>query len=387
MRHLMRTMAHRRARIPWERIVIHTKRKMGFGLMWALLLPLLSHAGDAPVEGSVNATFRDIRKITTKEGIEQQELVTIGGVPQWISIRSRDRSAPVLLVLHGGPGFTLSPVSDYYMRDWEEFFTVVQWDQRAAGKSYRSADKAALAPTLTIDRLVLDAEEMVEHLRKRLKQDRVVVLAHSFGTIIGVKLAARRPDLLHAYVGMGQFVDFMRSEELGYQQTLADARADQNKEAITQLEALAPFPDRARPERNLQNLGIERRWLAHYGGYFRAGGEGQHHAVARLSPTHTAEDLVTRQDAHNFIVENMWDQIPSVDLSKEIKFEVPILIMQGRYDRGTASALVDEWYANVQAPHKKLVWFEQSSHMVYEEEPGKLLMALVNDVLPLTRVR
>lgn len=362
------------------------QRKRWLVLLGTLLMPWLSHSAQSAPTSSEDA-FAEIRKITAKQGVQEQGFVTIGGVQQWISIRSRDRNAPVLLVLHGGPGFTLSPVSDYYMRDWEEFFTVVQWDQRASGKSYRSADKASLAPTLTIERLVLDAEEMVEHLRKRFDQERVVVLAHSFGTIIGVKLAARRPELLHAYVGMGQFVDFMRSEELGYAATLADARAAQNLEAVQQLEAIAPFPDRARPERNLQNLGTERRWLAHYGGYFKAGGEGHHHAVAMMSPMHTSEDLNTRQEAHNFIVENMWDELRDVHLNDTIKFSVPILIMQGRYDRGTSSPLVDEWFSQVRAPQKKLVWFEESSHMVYEEEPGKLLVALVNEVLPLARAR
>ena len=299
----------------------------------AALSPLLSHGSDL----SGNKSFRDIRKIATKAGIQQEELIEIGGVQQWISIRARDRNAPVLLVLHGGPGFTLSPVSDYYMRDWEEFFTVVQWDQRAAGKSYRREDRARLAPTLTIDRLVLDAEELADHLRKRFGHERIVVLAHSFGTIVGTKLAQKRPDLLHAYVGMGQFVDFKRGEKLGYEATLADARADKNQEAIDEFEALAPFPDMANPERNLRNLPRERRWLAHYGGYFKAGGFGSHESVARLSPTHSSADLEIRQEAHDFIVETMWDEVGTVSLLDHVKFAVPIVILQGRYDRGTSS--------------------------------------------------
>jgi proline iminopeptidase len=269
----------------------------------------------------------------------------------------------------------LSPVSYYYMRDWEEFFTVVQWDQRASGKSYRPEDEQALAPTLTIERMVRDTEEMIELLRKRFKHDRVVLLAHSFGTIVGVKLAERRPDLLHAYVGMGQFIDFMRGETLGYQTTLAAARAENNAEAIEQLEALAPFPDPDRPHRNLENLPTERRWLAQYGGYYRAGGVGHH------------DDLAARQRAHNFIVETMWPSLQALHLNETTRFQVPIIILQGRHDLGTPSALVDEWHASIEAPHKKLVWFEDASHMVYEEEPGKVLVTLVNEVLPLVKGR
>jgi pimeloyl-ACP methyl ester carboxylesterase len=210
-------------------------------------------------------------------------------------------------------------------------------------------------------------------------------VAHSFGTVLGVKVAQRRPDLLYAYVGMGQFVDAMRSEALGYEATLADARAEKNTEAIAALEAIAPFPDAARPERNLQNLATERRWLAHYGGYFRAGGLGQHHAVEQLSPMYTAADLQARQEAHDFIVQSMWKELGNVNLHDAVQFRVPIIIMQGRHDRGTSSALVKEWHGAVKAPYKKLIWFEESSHMVYEEEPGKLLVELATEVLPLTR--
>lgn len=352
-------------------------------LLCMLSMPSWSYASSS----SPNEVFRAIRKISTTGGIEQQELVNIGGVPQWISIRARDRNAPILLVVHGGPGFTLAPVSDYYMRDWEEFFTVVQWDQRGAGKSSRGEDRQRLAATLTIDRLVRDTEELIELLRTRFQRDRVVLVAHSFGTILGVKVAQRRPDLLYAYVGMGQFVDARRSEALGYEATMADARADKNAEAIAQLEAIAPFPDPTHPERNLQNLAIERRWLAHYGGYFRAGGAGQHYAVAQFSPTYSVAELQARQEAHDFILQAMWTELGGGDLSHDNKFDVPVIIMQGRHDRGTSSALVQEWHASVEAPYKKLIWFEQSSHMVYEEEPGKLLVALVNELLPLIRLR
>lgn len=354
-------------------------------LICLLVLPLWSYGSSA--NPTPNETFRDIRKITTKDGIEQQEFVSIGGTKQWISIRARHKNTPILLVVHGGPGFTLSPVSDYSMRDWEEFFTVVQWDQRGSGKSYRAEDKQAIAPTLTIDRLVLDTAEMIEHLRTRFHQDRVVLLAHSFGTIVGAMLAQQRPDLLYAYVGMGQFVNAMRGEKLGYEETLADARADKNEEAIKQLEAIAPFPDAVHPERNLQNLPKEREWLAHYGGYYAAGGMGHFYQIAQMSPTYSAAEMDTRQEAHNFVVETMWKDLAAVDLTKDLQFKVPVIIMQGRHDRGTPSALVKEWHESLKAPYKKLVWFDDSSHMLYEEEPGKLLVALVNDVLPLTRAK
>jgi pimeloyl-ACP methyl ester carboxylesterase len=79
----------------------------------------------------------------------------------------------------------------------------------------------------------------------------------------------------------------------------------------------------------------------------------------------------------------MWSELGQVSLMDATRFDVPVVIFQGRHDRGTSSALVGQWFATLKAPAKRLVWFEDSAHMVYEEEPGKTLVNLVNHVLPL----
>ena len=159
-----------------------------------------------------NEVFGGARAIVTADGISEQGLVPIGGIPQWISVRGRHKSNPLLLFLHGGPAFTVSPVSFYYMRDWEEQFTVVQWDQRGAGKTYAASDPEKIKDTMTVDRIVADAEELIGYLRQKYGKDRIVLMAHSFGTLLGLKLAQRHPDWFFAYVGMGQFTDALQSE-------------------------------------------------------------------------------------------------------------------------------------------------------------------------------
>lgn len=319
------------------------------------------------------------------DAVNEQGLVTIGGIPQWVSVRGRHRSKPLLLVLHGGPGFTLSPVSYHYMRDWEEHFTVVQWDQRGAGKTYAANDPKKIEATLSIDRMVADAQGLIGYLREKYQQDRIVLMGHSFGSLLGVKLAQRKPEWLHAYVGMGQVTDFERSEAEGYAATLAAAKADKNEKAVAALLAIAPFPDKKNPARNLENLGTERFWLATYGGYYRAGGFGHHEEISRSSPDYSAAELKTRDEAQGFSLKALWNEVSHISLMKATQFKVPVVILQGRHDRGTSSTLVDEWFATIEAPVKKLVWFEDSAHMVYEEEPGKTLVSLVNEVLPLVK--
>jgi len=354
---------------------------------WAALAAAIALVsfGSPAFATSPNEIMKNARHLVTKDAVDEQGLISIGGIPQWVSVRARHRGAPILLFLHGGPGFTVSPVSYYYLRDLEEYFTVVQWDQRGAGKTYAASDPAKVRPTMSIDRMVSDAEELIRYLTRTYHQPRVIVLAHSFGTILGTEVAQRHPELLYAYVGMGQFTDFEQSEALGYQETLADAERAHNEEAVRELRSIAPFPDKVHPERNLQNLGIERRWLAEYGGYYWPGGVGHNGEIASLSPDYTSDELKIRDEAQGFSDKALWDELGHVNLMDRTQFQVPVVILEGRHDRGTASALVATWFSHIKAPEKKLVWFEDSAHMVYEEEPGKLLVTLVNDVLPLAR--
>src|SRR5580704_13498941 len=107
------------------------------------------------------AIIADARKIVTPNGVERLQTMRIGGIEQWVSIRGADRRNPVLLHIHGGPGYVSIPMSWWFSRGWEEYFTVVQWDQRAAGKTHLLTAPAAIAPTLTPERMIADAEEMV----------------------------------------------------------------------------------------------------------------------------------------------------------------------------------------------------------------------------------
>lgn len=326
--------------------------------------------------------FRNAEQIQTPDGIQEQRFVRIGGIDQWISIRGRHRANPILLYLHGGPGFTSIPTEYFYRQGWEEYFTVVQWDQRGAGKTYGANDPAKLRPTMTVERMTDDAEELAATLRKTYGRQRIVLLGESWGTVLGVKLAQRHPDWFYAYVAIGQFVDFARSEALGYQATLAAARADHNQAAVTELEATAPFPDPQHPERNLQNLSRERRWLEWYDGDSRKNHDG---SIGSLSPDYSPQDQQAHSAGLDFGLQTLWGELSSVDLSVITQFGCPLVFLHGRDDLSTSATVLAQWYQTLQAPSKKLIWFEDSAHVLDQEEPGKVLVTLVQEVLPLTR--
>jgi proline iminopeptidase len=149
------------------------------------------------------AIIADARKIVTPDGVERLEKLRIGGLDQWASIRGTDKRNPVILLIHGGPGYISMPMSWWFTRGWEEYFTVVQWDQRGAGKSYLLNDPSKIAPTLTPERMIADTEEIAAWARKEFGKDKIFVLGHSWGSYLGLELAKRHPDWLHAYIGVG----------------------------------------------------------------------------------------------------------------------------------------------------------------------------------------
>src|SRR6185503_19470435 len=133
-------------------------------------------------------------------GIQELKAIDIGGIKQWISVRGRNPANPILLFIHGGPGSAMMPESWAWQRSWEDYFTVVQWDQRGAGKTF-SAAKRKPDPAMNIDRMQADAEEVIAYLERTYGKKKIFLMGHSWGSVLGLKVAAHRPDLIYAYIG------------------------------------------------------------------------------------------------------------------------------------------------------------------------------------------
>jgi len=333
-----------------------------------------------PSRGYITARIADLRKISTPEGIEALEEVSIGGSRQWISIRGLNRANPVLLMIHGGPGSPTMPISWAFQTPWEDFFTVVQWDQRAAGKNFRTADTTALAATITVDRMVTDAEEMVAHLRKRLGKDRIVVLGFSWGTQIGLQLAQRRPEWLYAYVGVGQSTE--DGEAHLYRRLLELAEAANNQQALTELRAIAPYPG---PNPTIPSIITTRKWARVFnGGWYGRPDFALYFALPEWAPEYTQEEVSASVTALGWTERHLVEDMFKSEAGTLKPFKVPVIFLMGRHDLHTPYEPAKNLFERIEAPSKRFVTFERSAHFPMFEEPGRFLLALVQDVLPLT---
>jgi pimeloyl-ACP methyl ester carboxylesterase len=324
-------------------------------------------------------------RIETPNGISSLEEIALGGVKQWIFIRGTDQNNPVLLFLHGGPGAPLLGMASSRTHDAEmiKHFTVVHWDQRGAGKSYSSDIPVE---SMTFDQFVEDCNELIDHLRDRFRTEKVFLVAHSGGTIIGIRIAYKYPEKTHAYVGVAQVINEHEQQEVSYGFLVEEAEKSGDVGRQNAIKAIGPPPYES-PEKFLEMEGH----IGHYGGFMHDNSIRQMMKMASLvidfltSPEYSfSEGIRTfRNQGFEFTMNAMWEELKNVNLTKEIQsIKVPIYFFEGKYDMTTPKVVVEKFYDNLDAEKgKKLFIFENSGHMPMMEEKERYEELLINVVL------
>ena len=374
----MRRSLHRRRRL--QRALRFTFRFVV--LPWSLLL-IGGFFVLLEVRERAAAKVEVARHLDGPEVIESSERVALGGTDQWIQIRGRSRSNPLLLVLHGGPGDPVVPQSYLFQDAWEEMFTVVHWDQRGAGKTY-SMTRWRGVPSSS-GQLVDDAEELTRYLLERFGQERLVLMGWSWGTYLGVQLLQRAPELFSAYVGVGQVVDMQEAAALQY--ALVEERGLElhDQRVLERLRSLGPPPYEDRPEAAQSVLG----WaVGRLGGRLHEPQRGWAALQAAwrrylVAPGYSSREVIGGFWGTLLSMRALRGELAVMDVERfGRRFEMPMFFFQGRHDLVTPSDLVERYAAAVEAPAVELVWFEQSAHAPLLEEPEAFARELGARVLP-----
>jgi len=313
-----------------------------------------------------------------ENSIASLERVSLGGFEQTILVRGQDRGNPVLLYVHGGPGFGQLPIARFYSEELERHFVVVHWDQRGAGASCAGADFS----TLTQERIVADAIELSEQLAARFGGGgKIFLLGHSWGSVVGALAVERRPDLFHAYVGLGQVVNGRRNEELSYAFVLGEARRRGDAEALAELETIRP------PYPTSEALGIQRRWLNSYRGSIYATERARKALPAALfAREYTLATRLRFLPCFQRSIDQLWGGLDGFDTITQVpRLAVPVFLFTGRHDWNTPFALVEEWAAKLDAPLVEIVWFDDAGHFPPLEAPEAFQRLVIEKLTPLAR--
>lgn len=351
----------------------------------ALALPALAdECKDRSAYAPARAIVADLGRIVAPNGVQESFKLRIGGVDQWLDVRGQDRANPVILFVHGGPASPVTPTQWQFQRPIEEYFTVVNYDQRGAGRTYLEDHSDALGDTLHIERYVDDAIELAEAVRTRYGKRKLVLMAHSWGTIVAMRAALKRPDLFFAYVGIGQVISTRENERISFEYGLEQAKAHHNDAAVREMQAIAPYPGDQPITR--ERIIVARKWAQYYGGLSAFREDSDYFFKGPLlSPDYDDAARCAIDEGNVFTLGRVLPEFLAVDQRGVRRFPIPVLMFMGRHDYTTPSEPTAQWLARLDAPYKKGIWFEHAAHMIPWEEPGKTVVSLVQFVLPLTK--
>jgi pimeloyl-ACP methyl ester carboxylesterase len=258
----------------------------------------------------------------------------------------------------------------HYGQFLEQHFLVVHWDQRGAGRSFSPDMKP---DDVSLEQILSDAHQLVGLLQHRFPGNPVLLLGHSWGSIVGLTFASRHPSLICAYAGMGQFVNATANMKLSYGYVKAAVIKSGTEEMKTTLEAVGDPPFNQERFLRLIPLMVGSGGVLHAQNSFEKMGD-----ILSKTPVKLTAAEGTGADAL-FSISALWSDIMGVKFDQSIKsLEVPVYFLMGRSDWNTPSVLAEQYLKQLDAPVKRAVWFEQSGHFPNLEEPEQFATALID---------
>jgi pimeloyl-ACP methyl ester carboxylesterase len=308
-----------------------------------------------------------ITSVNGKKSIASLEKIELGNLKQYVLIRSIDINNPILLFIHGGPGMPLMYLSHSFQRPLEKRFTVVQWDQRGAGKSY---DPAAIpTETINVEQYIADAIQLIDTLRIRYHQQKIYLVGHSWGTYLSSILVQRHPELFYAYISVGQVVDGDAAQKIQREFLLSEANKRNDTSLLTKL--------------NQPGFTSFENYIFKFGGELKHATSFAPLVITGLFSTeYTFRDALNVAKGPQFCGKYMnYNAIHGSIMSNIKKYEVPVFFLTGTHDYTTPFALIKEYCDCIQAPFKQVIWFNESAHFPFYEEPKKFDSVMIYQIL------
>ena len=275
----------------------------------------------------------------------------IGGIKQVVQIKTDDSNKPVLLFLSGGPGSSMMNTADNFTNVLKSKFTIVQWEQRDAGKTLE-LNSSPTQPS--VEQMEKDTYQIINFLTKELNQEKIYLLGSSWGNVLGFYIVENHPELLHSYFAVNPVISQLASE----------------KELLKILKVY--FKENPNASKELANVNIPfktdedlfylRNWL-----FYKDG-----------------KEYVTSDDFKNGFLKwsetwsPVWNEVMDIDLPKTLtEVNCPIYFFVGKNDIQTSTEITRDYFKELKAPRKDLFLFDNSGHQIHQDEPEKFQNTII----------
>lgn len=293
--------------------------------------------------------------------------ITVNDSKQWLTLRGKNKDAPVILFLSGGPGGSQMGNARVALSELEDNFVMVQWDQPGSGKSRWAVPRQQI----TLDRYLQDGHAVTQYLKQKFGKKKIYVIGESWGSALGVLLMQRHPEDYAAFIGSGQMVDFAQTEVDDYKLALKIAKERGDTAKVKQLERRGSPPyygdsvifDMLAYLQYLDNEMARR-------GNINPSKSNIYASV--LAPEYGLIDKYNWAAGLFRTLDQVFPQLYNINFRKSAtKLEVPMYFLLGRHDLNAPTYLAEEYYQLLNAPKKELVWFEHSGHAPWNTEADR----------------
>lgn len=310
--------------------------------------------------------------------MNEKIFIEIHGAKQGMFLQSENAENPVLLFLHGGAGSPEIAFTQKYPTGLEKLFTVCWWEQRGAGISY---NRKISPQEMTIEQMISDTIMVTQYLLNRFSKDKIYIMGHSWGSLLGVLTVQQQPELFHAFIGIGQVAQQDRSERLAYTYMLEEFCKRNDKKMIRWLKK---FPIDAGAPISIKYLTVRSIGMNKLG-------IGIMHSMTSMLDCfsivlgykgYTLREKIKFLLGSSFSLKYLWDTVLQIDLIKQVPdLHVPVYIFQGRYDYQVSYVVARDYAKMLNAPIKGFYTFDNSAHSPCFEEPDRMCKILRVDVL------
>jgi pimeloyl-ACP methyl ester carboxylesterase len=241
---------------------------------------------------------------------------------------------------------------------------------------------------MTLDRAVADVVELTDYLRHRFGEQKIYLMGESWGTILGVLAVQARPDLFHAWIGSGQMVDVVETDQRIYRDLVAYAERSGDTDMATKLAAMGEPPYRDIPWSNSNVLG----WYDYlYKAYTPSAGYMARGEAAGLDPfgvIGSEYNFIEKMNVLRGLIDTfslMYPQLYALDLRERApRLEVPVWVLDGAAELEGRRSLALDWFEMLEAPSKELVTYEGAAHSVAFEQADDVQRLLTEVIVPAT---
>lgn len=313
--------------------------------------------------------------IDKKQGVNEEIYVPLNGQEQYLLIQGKDTSNPVMIWLHGGPASPDTFLNYIFQKQLVEDYTIINWDQRGCGRTYfNNVDVDVSNKTASFEQAQMDLNELVDYACTRFNVEKVIIVGHSYGTVLGSQYVLNHPEKISAYIGVGQVVT-LESDIYSYEDALKKAVALGND---TQ-EMEAAYQNYIE-DSSLINMLI----LRNYTNIYHVAEKAVNTIWEGITSPYIGIDdvrwyLLQTRDFNKYISLNgqLFDYIMEVDVrSYGLEYQVPVGFISGSDDWTTPSKYAEDYYNVISAPQKQFSLVEGCGHSPQYDAPDEFCSIL-----------